>query len=200
MCAQGYKKYMKKNVRDNHTLLKIFLLSFTGMLLICLFIMKSLPTADTSVGDYNQESIEDMSDMQRIDNDRLQMIQSEDQGRNFTEIMNAAEKTQTPQQTDSSSPEVKIQINVSEEAADNTKPAQEPVYKVFIGTYTSAEQARVAKDIIQESGIGLNPIVKCIGVNDYTLQVGIFKNKKSAESLLYSVQQNHLPGRIVQDY
>ena len=78
--------------------------------------------------------------------------------------------------------------------------AADPVYKVFVGSYTSAEQAKVAKDIIQESGNGLNPIVKCIGSNNYTLQVGIFKNKQSAESLLYTVQQNHLPGRIVQDY
>ena len=76
----------------------------------------------------------------------------------------------------------------------------EPVYKVFIGTYTSAEQAKVAKDIIIESGLNLNPIVKCIGSNSYTLQVGIFKQKTSAEALLYTVQQNHLPGRIVQEY
>jgi cell division protein FtsN len=78
--------------------------------------------------------------------------------------------------------------------------AQDAVYKVFIGTYSSADQARVAKEIIQESGSGLNPIVKCIGSNNYTLQVGIFKSKQSAESMLLTVQQNHLPGRIVQEY
>ena len=70
------------------------------------------------------------------------------------------------------------------------------VYKVFIGTYTTAEQAKVAKDIITESGSNLNPIVKCIGSNDYTLQVGIFKNKASAEALLQTIQANHLPARI----
>ena len=86
------------------------------------------------------------------------------------------------------------------EALNKPNPNVEPVYKVFVGTYTSAEQAKVAKDIIQESGTGLTPIVKCIGSNNYTLQVGIFKNKNSAESLLYTVQQNNLPGRIVQDY
>ena len=79
-------------------------------------------------------------------------------------------------------------------------PSVEPIYKVFVGSYTSAEQAKVAKDIILESGSSLNPIVKCIGSNNYTLQVGIFKNKKSAETLLYTVQQNNLPGRIVQEY
>ena len=76
----------------------------------------------------------------------------------------------------------------------------DPVYKVFIGAYTSAEQAKVAKDIIVEAGSNLNPIVKCIGSNNYTLQVGIFKNKSSADALLYTIQQSHLPGRIVQEY
>ena len=58
----------------------------------------------------------------------------------------------------------------------------------------------MAKDIIVEGGSNLTPIVKCIGSNNYTLQVGIFKNKQSAEGLLYTIQQNHLPGRIVQEY
>ena len=96
--------------------------------------------------------------------------------------------------TSSSDPEKDSETQVAE------TPALDPVYKVFIGSYTSAEQAKVAKDIIAESGMNLNPIVKCIGSNNYTLQVGIFKQKASAESLLYTIQQNHLPGRIVQDY
>ena len=76
----------------------------------------------------------------------------------------------------------------------------EPIYKVFIGSYTSAEQAKVAKDIIVESGSTLSPIVKCLGSNNYTLQVGIFKNKTSADALLTNIQKSHLPGRIVQEY
>ena len=78
-------------------------------------------------------------------------------------------------------------------------PAQDVVYKVFIGSYTSAEQSKVAKEIIMESGSGFNPIVKCIGANSYTLQVGIFKNKQSAETMLSTIQRANLPGRIVQE-
>ena len=58
----------------------------------------------------------------------------------------------------------------------------------------------MAKDIITEAGTSLTPIVKCVGSNNYTLQVGIFKNKASADALLYTIQQSHLPGRIVQEY
>ena len=128
------------------------------------------------------------------------MIQNEDQGRSFSEIM---EKTDSSVNEKKDNSKVESQANVTTEnpvVASAQVQEAEPIYKVYVGSYTSAEQAKVAKDIIIESGNGLNPIVKCIGSNNYTLQVGIFKNKKSAESLLYTVQQNHLPGRIVQEY
>ena len=131
------------------------------------------------------------------------MIQSADQGRSFSDLMSKPDDV--PQKADNQmdvvvdQPKTVKENNVAETVTPQPDQA-DPVYKVFVGSYTSAEQAKVAKDIIQESGNGLNPIVKCIGSNNYTLQVGIFKNKQSAESLLYTVQQNHLPGRIVQDY
>lgn len=199
----GYKKYMKKEAQKDHSLVKIFLISFFGMLLVFTFIIKSFsPSVDTSIGDYKQEAeVDTQEEPKKIVDDRLSMIQSEDQGRSFSELMAKPDDTAEVKET--------VQVNtvtpepvqtVNETTVTPPTPQAEPVYKVFVGTYTSAEQAKVAKDIIQESGNGLNPIVKCIGSNNYTLQVGIFKNKQSAESLLYTVQQNHLPGRIVQDY
>ena len=199
----GYKKYMKKEAQKDHSLVKIFLISFFGMLLVFTFVIKSFsPSVDTSIGDYQQEAeVDTQEEPKKIVDDRLSMIQSEDQGRSFSELMAKPDDTAEVKET--------VQVNtvtpepvqtVNETTVTPPTPQAEPVYKVFVGTYTSAEQAKVAKDIIQESGNGLNPIFKCIGSNNYTLQVGIFKNKQSAESLLYTVQQNHLPGRIVQDY
>ena len=194
---------MKKEAQKDHSLVKIFLISFFGMLLVFTFVIKSFsPSVDTSIGDYQQEAeVDTQEEPKKIVDDRLSMIQSEDQGRSFSELMAKPDDTAEVKET--------VQVNtvtpepvqtVNETTVTPPTPQAEPVYKVFVGTYTSAEQAKVAKDIIQESGNGLNPIVKCIGSNNYTLQVGIFKNKQSAESLLYTVQQNHLPGRIVQDY
>lgn len=192
--AGGYKKYMKKDTSKDYTLLKLFVISFFGMLLIFTFLIKSFsPSVDVSIGDYKQE-VDGNSDAITKENvdQRLAMIQDEDQGRNFTEMMKNAEDVQ---------PEKVVQPTVKEDVSEAlATPVSEPVYKVFIGSYTSAEQAKVAKDIILETGTSLNPIVKCIGSNNYTLQVGIFKNKNSAEGLLYTIQQNHLPGRIVQEY
>ena len=199
----GYKKYMKKEAQKDHSLVKIFLISFFGMLLVFTFVIKSFsPSVDTSIGDYQQEAeVDTQEEPKKIVDDRLSMIQSEDQGRSFSELMAKPDDTAEVKETvqvNTATPEPVQTVN--ETTVTPPTPQAEPVYKVFVGTYTSAEQAKVAKDIIQESGNGLNPIVKCIGSNNYTLQVGIFKNKQSAESLLYTVQQDHLPGRIVQDY
>lgn len=200
----GYKKYMKKEAQKDNSLLKIFVLSFFGMLIIFTFLIKSFsPTVDTSIGDYQDNSANQQEETAKNVDDRLSMIQSEDQGRSFSDLMSKPDDV--PQKADN---QTDVVVDQSKTVKENNvaetvtpQPVQaDPVYKVFVGSYTSAEQAKVAKDIIQESGNGLNPIVKCIGSNNYTLQVGIFKNKQSAESLLYTVQQNHLPGRIVQDY
>lgn len=200
----GYKKYMKKEAQKDNSLLKIFVLSFFGMLIVFTFLIKSFsPTVDTSIGDYQDNSANQQEETAKNVDDRLSMIQNEDQGRSFSDLMSKPDDV--PQKADNQmdvvvdQPKTVKENNVAETVTPQPVQA-DPVYKVFVGSYTSAEQAKVAKDIIQESGNGLNPIVKCIGSNNYTLQVGIFKNKQSAESLLYTVQQNHLPGRIVQDY
>jgi cell division protein FtsN len=159
------------------------------------------PTVDTSIGDYKEPAhLDDEIEQKKIVDNRLEMIQNEDQGKNFSDIMKNAEDN--AKSLNLINTENKTN-NVTEGQTDTQQiksVVQDPVYKVFIGSYTSADQARVAKEIIQESGSGLNPIVKCIGTNNYTLQVGIFKSKQSAESMLYTVQQSNLPGRIVQDY
>lgn len=198
MAARTYKKYMKKNATKDYTLWKLFIISFFGMLLVFTFMIKSFsPSVDVSIGDYKQEIESDNSDeMKKNVDGRLAMIQDEDQGKNFSDLMKKADDVQKEVPNLSES----IVSEESSVAEAIKSPQVDPVYKVFIGTYTSAEQAKVAKDIILETGSNLNPIVKCIGSNNYTLQVGIFKNKASAETLLYTIQQNHLPGRIVQEY
>lgn len=201
----GYKKYMKDDVKKDSSLLKIFVLSFFSMLLIFTFLIKSFsPSVDTSIGDYQQSSLDtQQEENEKVVDDRLSMIQNEDQGKSFTDLMNKAEDVQkdaSKQQEQQSSVTDNQKNIVKNEDTAQVSTAAEPVYKVYVGSYTSAEQAKVAKDIIQESGNGLNPIVKCIGSNNYTLQVGLFKNKQSAETMLMTVQQNNLPARIVQEY
>ena len=200
MAARTYKKYMKKNAPKDFALWKLFVISFFGMLLVFTFLIKSFsPSVDVSIGDYKQETeVDNSEEIKKIVDGRLAMIQDEDQGRRFTDLMKnphdvLKEENALKPLTTMTKEEASIEEAIKSEPID-------PVYKVYIGAYTSAEQAKVAKDIIIESGSNLNPIVKCIGSNNYTLQVGIFKNKTSADALLYTIQQSHLPGRIVQEY
>lgn len=206
----GYKKYMKKEThKNNNFFVKLFIGTLFGMLLIFTLLFKSfIPNVDVTIGDYQPEP-EITEEAKNSVDGRLSMIQNEDQGRDFSDIIADAERRekvihQEPTTiTNSSNVQTYVpeSINLNSNTENNAQvPQKDSVYKVYVGTYTSLEQAKVAKDIIQESGTGLNPIVKCIGSNNYTLQVGIFKNKNSAESLLYTVQQNHLPGRIIQEF
>ena len=196
MPSRGYKKYMKKETRQGgNPFIKIFIISFFGMLLLFTLLfnyVSKVVTVDTSIGDYKEQQDDDFEDKKIIDVNRLEMIKNEDQGRNFSDLMQNS-SDEAPK-TDSS--ENEQSFDTDNAAVQNT---QDIVYKVYIGSYTSAEQAKVAKEIIQESGSGFNPIVKCIGANDYTLQVGIFKNKQSADAMLISIQKNNLPGRIVKE-
>ena len=201
MSGNGYKKYMKKGVkRKDYSLIQLFIMSFFGMLLLFTILIKSFsPSVDVSIGDYRQDA--DIEERTINVDDRLAAIQDEDQGKSFSELMKKAEDIQ-PEQYDIKPENADMPSNkqASKPVANSTpEPSDNMVYKVFIGTYTSAEQAKVAKEIIQESNLNLNPIVKCIGSNSYTLQVGIFKNKSGAESLLATIQKNHLPGRIIQE-
>ena len=202
MASHGYKKYMKKEAQDKSSFLKLFIVSFFGMLLVFTFLIKSFsPTVDTSIGgEHGEQNIEEPEQNDVSVDERLKMIQNEDQGKSFEELMSNAQDVQREKNVTDVVEETRPAVSKTvQDKTTELPPPQDTVYKVYIGSYTSAEQAKVAKEIIQESGNGLNPIVKCIGSNNYTLQVGIFKSKQSADSMLYSIQQNHLPGRVVQE-
>ena len=203
MAARAYKKYMKKDSSKNYALWRLFIISFLGMLLLFTFLIRSFsPSVDVSIGDYRQESNIDADEktVNSIDG-RLSAIQDEDRESSFSDLMKNANDTTANQNAKIEDKPLTSSKSEVKSLADELKaPATEPVYKVFIGSYTSSEQAKVAKDIIMETGTNLNPIIKCLGSNEYTLQVGIFKNKNSADALLYTIQQNHLPGRIEQEW
>ena len=197
--VNNYKKYMKNGTqKKDYSLIQLFVISFFGMLLVFTILIKSFtPSVDVSIGDYKKES-DNEETIVNVDG-RLSSIQEEDQGKTFSDLMKKADDIVQEQET-ISEPETTIQqAKTTQKESTAVTLNTDTIYKVFIGTYTSAEQAKVAKDIILETGLNLNPIVKCIGSNDYTLQVGIFKNKAGAEALLSTIQQNHLPGRIVQE-
>ena len=161
MATKNYKKYMKKTPTKDFNLWQLFAFSFFGMLLFFTFLIKSFsPSVDVSIGDSNQGvEVEIPEDIKKNVDNRLAMIQDEDQGRSFSEMMKQAEDE--PAQKRDVKPLSKSVVNEVEDSVEEAVKVQvsEPIFKVFIGTYTSAEQAKVAKDIIIESGSNLTPLV-----------------------------------------
>lgn len=82
---------------------------------------------------------------------------------------------------------------------DLATPFESPkVSKVYVGRYYTLEQAKVAQEILMDSGINVSPFVKDIG-GVYTLQLGSYSNKAKADELAAELRKNGFPTRVVQE-
>lgn len=95
------------------------------------------------------------------------------------------------------------QTTVQQQDMSQNKISQAPVpiqstkvYKVYVGSYTSAEQAEVAKGIISESNAGVNTFVKNLN-GTYTLQAGSYSSAEKAQSAANDLLKNNFPARVV---
>lgn len=70
--------------------------------------------------------------------------------------------------------------------------------KVYVGRYSTLEQAKVAQEILMDSGMGVTPFVRDMG-NSYTLQIGSYSSKAKADGLASELHRNNFPARVVQD-
>lgn len=78
-------------------------------------------------------------------------------------------------------------------------PAPAPkMSKVLVGRYATAEQARVAQEILMDSGLSITPFIRDMG-NSYTLQVGSYSSRAKAEGLVNDLQRSNFPARIIQE-
>lgn len=73
------------------------------------------------------------------------------------------------------------------------------VYKVFIGSYSTLEQARVAQNIVQDANLGVTSFVKTLTNGTYTIQVGSYSDVSKAQNLTNELKRNHFPARMVQE-
>lgn len=88
-------------------------------------------------------------------------------------------------------------------AKDLSKPFDTPtpqprISKVYVGRYATLEQAKVAQEILMDSGLNITPFVKNTG-SYYTLQIGSYTSRAKAEGLASELQRNSFPARIVQE-
>lgn len=157
-----------------------------------------------------------------VDN-RLLAIQQEDLGQD-TKKLSAGEKSvkiieaaAAPEAVEEPVPAmqmkpVELQIVVPEinvaKTGDVVEKIQAPVpqpvvnpeitatYRVYIGHYTTYDQVKIAKDIVNETDPALNAVIKELNTG-YTLQAGVFKNKEAATELTNNLLKEHLPARMI---
>ncbi len=83
--------------------------------------------------------------------------------------------------------------------ANQVEPVFQPkTYRVYVGMYSNQSQAEVARGILQDSGMGLTPVIKQ-AAGGYTLQVGAFSKKETAVNLSNRLLNSNYPARVVSD-
>lgn len=210
----SYKEYKQKLNNNPNEGLILFVSAFFVMLILFLGVVKQLsPDVDVAIEDNSEVAVEEV-ERGNVD-ERLKMIQMEDnsyaQG-DETFSPELDEKVNLPKQK-------RRVIGASEEEevitleTKTTKPQQllgseanAPVpssapttltnAKVIVGYYTSSEQAEVAKSIIMDAGLNVEPFIKNIG-GAFTLQVGSFSSREKAQSVANELLRNSFPARVI---
>ena len=90
-------------------------------------------------------------------------------------------------------------IKHPEGVKQQTQTTHSTVYKVYIGSYSTLEQARVAQSIIQDANLGVTSFVKTGSNGAYTIQVGSYSDMTKAQTLTNELRRNHFPARMVQE-
>jgi len=211
----SYKRYKQKlNSNPNEGLI-LFVSAFFVMLLIFLGVVKQLsPDVDVAIED-NSETVVEELERGSVDN-RLKMIQMEDnsfESNDETFSPELDEKVRLPKKRRviGASDEANEVIHL--ETADMNSPVEkkENIYapvpaqpvaqtltnaKVIVGYYATSEQAEVAKGIILDAGLNVEPFIKNIG-GAYTLQVGSFSSREKAQSVANELLRNNFPARVI---
>ena len=218
----SYKEYKKKlNSNPNEGLI-LFVTAFFAMVILFLGIAKQLsPDIDVSISDNNEETVMDEEEQGSVDS-RLKLLQNEDNDYKSDDTFSPEleEKVQLPKLKRKTVGEhekeaevvvlgkdKKIEPPVSMKTPEEPKtvdvksvptaaPSQAVNAKVIVGYYATQAQAEVAKGIIQDAGLNVQPFVKNIG-GAYTLQVGSFSSKEKAQSVANDLLKNNFPARVI---
>lgn len=209
----SYKEYKKKLESNPNEGLILFVSAFFVMLIIFLGIVKQLsPDVDVTIGDNNSSdsSLVDEYEKTNVD-DRLRIIQMEDNSytnSDETFSQELEEKVVLPKQkhktVGEATPEAEVIVierHNHDESVAKTEEAKQPApqattAKVVVGYYATQAQAEVAKSIILDAGLSIQPFVKNIG-SAYTLQVGSFSSREKAQSVANDLLKNNFPARVI---
>lgn len=223
----SYDRYKKKKETNPNKRMLIFVTTFFATLLLFTVVAKGLsPDVDVTIGDESETDAKETGlGVKKFIDERLKMIQMED---NSAGVSMKGEKERRAKAENENSDdfiqevEEKVSIPVKGNKSEKVEEYEEPLYntartaprpsgrdlstpfeapkvsKVYVGRYSSIEQAKVAQEILMDAGLGITPFVRDTG-NYYTLQIGSYTNRAKAEGLASELQRNNFPARVVQE-
>lgn len=222
----SYDRYKKKKKKDSKNGMFIFITTFFAMLLFFTVIAKSLsPDVDVTIGDDSETDAKESGlGVKKFIDERLKMIQMEDDSagvslkddgqkqkyndESFNKFSQEVEEKMTlPSQSDKSGisevDEEPLHQSTHNPPRPSSKELSTPYVtpttsKVFVGRYSTLEQAKVAQEILLDSGLDITPFIKDLG-GSYTLQVGSYSSRAKADGLASELQRNSFPARVVQE-
>lgn len=219
----SYERYKKKKDTNPNKRILIFVTTFFATLLLFTVVAKSLsPNVDVTIGDESETDAKETGlGVKKFIDERLKMIQMEDNSAGVS-VKNDNEKTSRYEDESfdkyTQAEDEKINLPTKQDKSntsdESTQSAQNPprptsrdlstpfespkMAKVYVGRYSTLEQAKVAQEILMDSGLDINPFVKDMG-GTYTLQVGSYSSRAKAEGLASELQRNNFPARIIQE-
>lgn len=221
-----YKKKKKKD--ESQKIMLMFVTTFFITLLLFTVVANGLsPNVDVTIGNDTETDVKESGlGVKKFIDSRLKVIQMEDNSSETGFNENSREKKnynsegfdEYPQEIDevvklpgnkNTEPEV-IEDSVNLPVQSLTiqpKPVNKDLSttfvtpkpsKVYVGRYATIEQAKVAQEILLDSGLNIVPFVKDLG-SFYTLQVGSYSSRAKAEGLAVELQKNNFPARVIQE-
>lgn len=220
MSYNEYKNKLAVNKRQN---IMMFTSIFLVLLLVFLGVARIMsPDIDITLGeDTNRQETPEDEYSHGIDS-RLKALQQEDEMKETNNPENAIEEdglVKIPKHEDKSISETNEEEPVvtqhtekellkKEEHEDiNPQAPTAPTapttpvaktYRVIVGSYSTREQAEVARGILQEAGLGVSPNIKSVG-GTFTLQAGAFSSQDSANNLSNKLLMHNYPARVVSE-
>ncbi len=216
--ANQEENKIKKNDKA-HKLLTIFLTTFLVTFIFITLFVKNLPEIDVEIGKNADATDADDSEKGSVD-ERLRWIQFED---NMPGVSTRFTSTDENSQEDGKQnednvieydedvksgniPAIKedavIKVDKAQPAETKTPapvtPSVSKISKVYVGQYSTIEQAIAMQNRLTDAGLDLAPFVKKVGEN-YVVQIGSYASAQKAQSVAESVQNAGFAARVVSE-
>lgn len=204
--------------------LVLFIVTFLISLIVITYFIKSFsPNVDVEIGSddsHHVENTETDSDVKQAIDDRLRWIQMEDNmpgaskredGSPENEVVYEPEKVKKNDDKKDSDVDNKAdkklapvdlntsQVNAQKQVPVPAAPAEPPkMSKVYVGSYSSIEQAIQAQNKLMNTSISISPFVKEYN-GAYVLQAGSYSTAGKAEALAREINSLGFSARVVKE-